>query len=309
MRVKIEWIKGRQVLDSRGRPTVEVDVGAGSYRGRFIVPSGASTGRFEAVELRDGDPDAYGGLSVMRAVDHVNQVIAPALIGRDVGEQRDLDRMLCEMDGTPNKARLGANAILGVSGAAAAAAALAAGRPLFQCLADLMDNDQLLLPMPMVNMLSGGLHAGRQIEVQDFLFVPQNTTSYPEAMERAYRVHKALRQVLEEAGYAAALVADEGGFGPPLAQSDEGLELLTRAIERAGLRPGESGAIAVDVAATHFFEDGGYRFGGEVIESGAMIDQLERWTRTFPVVSIEDGFWGGGCAGRDEVRRRRGDPT
>lgn len=291
----IKTVEGRQVWDSRGTPTVEVEVTLNQgARGRFTVPSGASTGRLEAVELRDGGP-AYAGLGVLRAVDHVNTVIAPAVRGRAAEEQADLDRLLQQLDGTPNKSRLGANALLGVSCAVAVAAARGSGLPLYQYLAHLYDPVGVMarvLPMPMINILSGGLHAGRHLEVQDFLFVPIGAACYGEAMERAHRVYHAARTLLAERGMPQALVADEGGLGPPLTHNEDGLEVLTAAIIRAGLTPGVTGAIAIDVAASHFSQGSRYHWADndDDVGSDAMVATYREWVTKYPIVSIEDGL-------------------
>ncbi len=289
----IDFVHARQILDSRGNPTVEVEVGADGATGRFQVPSGASTGRFEAVELRDGDPSQYQGLGVHRAVAHVNDLLGPAIRGWDPEDQVGIDALLCDMDGTPNKARLGANAILGLSGAVAVVAARRRRIPLYQYLAELYRaRDALAMPMPMVNMLSGGLHAGGQIDVQDYLFVPIGAPTYPEAMARVHAVRQALAQVLARHGYATALVADEGGFGPPLTSNEEGLILMTEAIDAANLKPGITGAIAVDVAATHFYQEGHYRWvaGGLDYAAVELVDVLDTWAQRYPIVSLEDGL-------------------
>ena len=289
----IDSVYARQILDSRGNPTVEVEVAVGGRTGRFQVPSGASTGRFEAVELRDGDSSQYGGLGVGQAVAHVNDILGPALRGRDPGDQAGIDALLCEMDGTANKARLGANAVLGISGAVAVAASLAREIPLYQYLAELnRQGDAMVMPMPMVNMISGGLHAGCQIDIQDYLFVPVGAETYPEAMRRVDAVRRALAEVLLQHGYSPSLVADEGGFGPPLSSNEEGLALVTESIEAAGLEPGVSGAIAMDVAATHFCRDGRYRWvdGDADYDAADLVQVLEGWTQRYPLVSMEDGL-------------------
>lgn len=294
--MEIERIYARQILDSRGVPTVEVEAFLTNGRsGRFGVPSGASTGRFEAVELRDNDPSEYGGRGVRRAVEHVNTILGPAICGRDPADQSACDAILLELDNTPDKHRLGANAILGVSGAVAAAAAAGMGLPLFRHLAALYEdkpNPDLTLPLPMVNMISGGLHAGRQIEVQDFLFVPIASRSYTEAMRRVDAVYRALKDVLADRGRPQPLVADEGGLGPALSNNEEALELLTQAIERARLRPGVEGAIAIDVAATHVCRAGRYRFASEAepFTADRMVEILTDWVARFPIVSLEDGL-------------------
>lgn len=293
--MKIAAVQGRQILDSRGNPTVEVDVTlVNGVVGRMAVPSGASTGRFEAVELRDHTAE-YGGRGVRQAVAHVNNELRLAMIGHEVQRQAELDAVMCELDGTANKSRLGANAILGVSGAVAAAAALVEGLPLYQYLASLYQptiRDQATLPMPMVNMISGGLHAGGQVDVQDYLFVPIGSETYSQAMIQVAAVRRALAQVLSERGYSSSLVADEGGFGPPLSSSAAGLELVTRAIESAGLEPGVDGAVAIDVAASHFYRQNRYHWSQERLDldGAAMVERLSEWASRFPLISIEDGL-------------------
>src|SRR5947209_602757 len=251
--VIIHHLHAREVLDSRGHPTVEVEVHChGGAHGRAIVPSGASTGRHEAVELRDGDPTRYGSKGVRRAVAHVRGQIAPRLLGLPATDQGLVDRTLCELDGTPNKSRLGANAILGVSLACAHAAAAARQQPLWRYL---NTSQAARLPLPMVNLISGGLHAGGNLEFQDFLLLPIGASSYSEALEMTVRVYRALSAVLSSHGFEGVLVGDEGGFGPRLQSNDQGIEFLVEAIEEAGLVAGQQAAVALDVASTHFFRD------------------------------------------------------
>ncbi|PSR21443.1 MAG: phosphopyruvate hydratase [Sulfobacillus acidophilus] len=298
----INSVHARQILDSRGNPTVEVEVEADGVTGRFQVPSGASTGRFEAVELRDGDRARFAGLGVSRAVGHVNELLGPAIQGWDPEDQEGIDTLLCQIDGTDNKSRLGANAILGISGAVTTVAALRRQVPLYRYVANLFHSTtDFSMPMPMVNMISGGLHAGGQIDVQDYLFVPIGSATYGEAMLHVDAVRRALVEVLIHHGYSAALVADEGGFGPPLASNEEGLSLLTEAIELAGLKPGVSGAIAVDLAASHFYREGRYRWGlgGLDVDGSGMVEVLTHWAERYPLVCLEDGLaeddWSGWC--------------
>jgi enolase len=301
---RLSHLGAREVLDSRGRPTVEVEAWVESgAKGRAIVPSGASTGRHEAHELRDHDPNRFRGLGVSRAVENVRTTIADAVRGWDVLDQAGLDRRLNELDGAPRKSRLGANAILGVSLAAAHAAAAVLKKPLYAYLHNLFcmhmhDDDagsshRASLPMPMVNMISGGLHAGRQIDLQDILFVPVGARSYSQALEWTVEVYRALGDVLRGHGEEANLVGDEGGYGPRLASNERGLERLVQAFERAGLAPGKEAAIALDVAATHFLEAGAGRYAlageGRELDAGGMVDLLESWCARYPIVSIEDG--------------------
>jgi enolase len=283
----------RQILDSRGRPTVEAEVElAGGGRGRAAAPSGASRGTAEAVELRDGDPERFEGLGVGRAVAGANGEIAAALIGLDATDQRGLDARMIALDGAPQLARLGGNAILAVSLAAARAGAKALGQPLHRRLGDLAGVAESALPTPMVNILSGGLHAAGGMDVQDFLAIPVGAQSYGEALAWALRVRAAASTLCVEAGLTT-LLADEGGLSPGFADGADALTLMVRAVERAGLRPGEDVAIALDIAASSLAEaDGRYglRRAGRVLESGEMVDLLASWTARFPIVSIEDGL-------------------
>jgi enolase len=287
---RVDRIHAREVLDSRGRPTVEAEVFAASgHVGRAIVPSGASTGRYEAVELRDGG-DRYGGLGVRKAVANVCDVLAPALVGMDVADQPGIDRTMIALDGTPDKSRLGANAILAVSLACAHAAAAGRGLPLWRYL----DSDnRSSMPLPMVNLISGGLHAGGNLDFQDFLFVPVAARSYPEALETTCAVYRCLGAVLRKRGFEGVLVGDEGGYGPRLASNEQAVEVCLEAFAMAGLTPGRESALALDVASSHFWRDGAYHLregGGIVLSSSEMVDRLERWATEYPIVSIEDGL-------------------
>jgi enolase len=287
----ITRVHAREVLDSRGNPTVEVDVHCrGGAWGRAIVPSGASTGRHEAVELRDGDPARHGGKGVRRAVANVDGVIAPRLVGLPATEQAHIDRLLCELEGTPNKSRLGANALLGVSLACAHAAAASRRQPLFRYL----DTEgRARMPLPLVNLISGGLHAGGNLDLQDFLLMPVGARSYPEALEMAVAVYRALSQVLTRHGFEGVLVGDEGGFGPRLHGNEQAIELILAAFGQAGLTPGKQAALALDVAATHFYRDGSYHLRadrGRTLRPDEMVALLARWVDAYPVFSIEDGL-------------------
>jgi enolase len=287
----IRRVRARQVLDSRGNPTVEVEVAcAGGAAARAIVPSGASTGRHEVVELRDGDPKHYQGKGVLRAVGHVREVFGPALLGWPVTEQEAIDGLLGTLDGTPDKSRLGANALLGVSLACARAAAAVRGVPLWRSL----ERDGLArLPLPMVNLISGGLHAGGNLDFQDFLLLPIGARHYSEALEMTVAVYRALGTVLTEQGYEGILVGDEGGFGPRLQTNEQAIELILEAIHRAGLDPGRDAALALDVASTHFYHDGVYRLkaeGDRELQPEEMAKRLARWSVTYPILSIEDGL-------------------
>jgi len=287
----IQRIDAREVLDSRGRPTVEVEVFCqGGAWGRAIVPSGASTGRHEAVELRDGDLARYGGKGVRRAVANVREIIAPRLLGRPVTEQQAIDATLCQFDGTPNKSHLGANAILGVSLAVAHAAAAVQQVPLWRYL----DHDGLArMPLPMVNLISGGLHAGGNLDVQDFLLLPIGARSYSEALEMTVAVYRALGDVLTRHGFEGVLVGDEGGYGPRLESNEQAIEMILLAFQKLGLAPGQQAALALDVASSHFYTDGEYRLStgnGAVLSSQEMIARLVGWVQTYPILSIEDGL-------------------
>jgi enolase len=286
----IHHIQGREVLDSRGNPTVEVEVHCpGGAWGRAIVPSGASTGRHEAVELRDGDPARFGGKGVRRAVANVNETIAPRLLGWRVTEQVEIDRELCRLDGTPNKSRLGANAILGVSVACAHAAAAVHGVPLWRHLA----KGPASIPLPMVNLISGGLHAGGNLDFQDFLLLPIGAQSFSEALAMTAGVYRNLSAILQHHGYEGVLVGDEGGFGPRLPDNERAIRLIVEAIERAGYVPGQQAALAIDVASTHFYRDGRYhlkRGGGQALSAEQLVQQLEKWADAYPILSIEDGM-------------------
>ncbi len=285
---QIDAIVGRQVLDSRGTPTVEVEVRCvGGAMGRAIVPSGASTGRHEAVELRDGDQLHYQGKGVRLAVRHVCEVLAPLLLGMPASDQEDIDRKMIDADGTPNKSVLGANAILGVSLACAHAAAGAAGKPLWQ---HLVGDAQPLLPLPMVNLISGGLHAGRNLEFQDFLFLPIGARSYSESLEMTVAVYRALSETLKQAGHEGVLVGDEGGFGPKLANNEQAVELILQAFQRVGLAPGRDAGIALDVASTHFHRQGRYHLENQSLSAAEFSAWLARWAAQYPILSIEDGM-------------------
>jgi enolase 1/2/3 len=280
-------VHARQVLDSRGNPTVEVDVFLESRAlGRAIVPSGASTGAFEAVELRDGDKGVYGGKSVLKAVANVENEIAPAIAGLDADEQRTLDRTLIELDGTPNKARLGANAILGVSLAVAKAAAARRGVPLYRWL---VDDDAHVLPVPMMNVVNGGAHAQNSLDLQEFMVVPAGADTFAEALRIGAETFHSLKNVLHERGLSTG-VGDEGGFAPELESTEAAIEAVLEAAERAGHR--ERVAIALDPAATELYGDGKYRFerqGGNR-DSAAMIAMYTDLAERYPLVSIEDGL-------------------
>lgn len=346
----IRHIRARHVLDSRGNPTVEVDVLCqGGASGRAIVPSGASTGKHEAVELRDGDPRHFRGKGVLKAVANVNDLIAPALIGFSTSEQSQIDSKLIALDGTPNKSCLGANAILGVSLACVHAAATSRSLPLWQYLATIPplpgtrgrvgaegaashsplapsgrgvggeggkpaealapssqprspeyggaglsekppSQNKACMPLPMVNMISGGLHAGGNLEFQDFLFLPLSARSFTEALEMSVAVYRALAEVLKERGFESVLIGDEGGFGPRLANNEQALDILLAAFARAGLVARNDAGIALDVASTHFQRDGRYYLRHATFEPQEMVDFLKRLVDSYPILSIEDGM-------------------
>ena len=286
----ITRVSARQVLDSRGRPTVEVDVElAGGSTGRASAPSGASTGRHEAWELRDGDISRFEGRGVSRAVGHVRTEIAGALAGLDAMSQATVDRRMIDLDGTPNLVRLGANAVLATSLAVCRAGAAAAGVPLYRHIGALAGSPRMTLPMPMVNILSGGAHAGRSMDVQDFLAVPVGARSFKDALEMAGRVRSAATELLAEGG-RTTLLADEGGLSPGFDRTEAAMDLMVAAIARAGLRPGPDVAIALDVAASELFAAGRYDLKGECREFGgeAMVGFVADLVRRYPVISVED---------------------
>lgn len=297
---QIKNLLAREVLDSRGRPTVEVEIRSICGKlGRAIAPSGASTGRHEAVELRDEDPQWYEGLGVTQAVNAVNSVIAPLLVGMNPSEQSLIDAALIAADGTQNKSKLGANAILATSMAASVVAAKTIGKPLHEHLLSLYRAKQpdihSILPLPMVNMISGGLHAGRNLDFQDFLIYPEGCSSYRAALERIVRVYRSLGRVLGRYGETYALVGDEGGYGPSLATNRTALDRIMEAIELAGFTPGTDVSIALDVAASHFYEpeSGLYRlreWGKTARPAEDMIQLLGQLVDQYPIKSIEDGL-------------------
>jgi enolase len=282
---RIARVRGRQILDSRGNPTVEVELRLESGAvGRAAVPSGASTGRFEAVELRDADPDVFGGKGVLRAVANVNGEVASALAGLDAAQQREVDRVLIELDGTTNKSRLGANAILGCSLAAAKAAAAEAGVPLYRWIGG---DEARVLPVPLMNVVNGGAHAQNTLDLQEFMVVPVGAETFSEGLRVGVEVFHALKALLHERGLATA-VGDEGGFAPDLGSSEEAIAAVLEAAERAGHR--ERVAIALDPAATELWRDASYTFEGRVAGPEGIIAYWEALADRFPVVSIEDGL-------------------
>jgi enolase 1/2/3 len=290
----ITRIHGREILDSRGNPTVEVDVWAGEAFGRAAVPSGASTGEREALELRDGDKRRYVGKGVRTAVGHVNGEIAAALTGRPL-DQRAIDQQLIALDGTSTKSRLGANALLGVSMAAARAAAAAARQPLYVHVAHLSgagdDDDQYLLPVPMMNILNGGAHADSSVDLQEFMVMPAGVPTFADALRAGTEIFHALRGILKKKGHSTG-VGDEGGFAPNLKSNREALDIVLEAIGQAGLRAGQEIFLALDVASSELWEGGRYVFkkSGEPTRTpDQMIEMYADWVRQYPIISIEDG--------------------
>ncbi len=301
---KIAELHAREVLDSRGNPTVEVEARlAGGARGRAIVPSGASTGTHEAHELRDGDKSRYRGKGVLQAVEHVERLIQPELVGVDALDQATVDALLVRLDGTRLKTRLGANALLGVSLAVAHAAAQATALPLYRYLGGVGAN---LLPVPLMNVINGGKHADNNIGVQEFMLAPLGAPNFADAVRYGAEVYQSLKALLLRDGKATA-VGDEGGFAPDLPNDEAALELLVRAIEEAGLRPGEDVSLALDPAASELAEDGKYRLNGELMPRAQAVKLYDRWTRDYPVFSIEDPFAEDDFEGFTEITQAIGD--
>ncbi len=300
----ITRVHAREILDSRGKPTVEAEVHLeGGVVGIASVPSGASTGSAEACELRDGESGRYDGQGVRRAVENVNLILGPALVGTFAGDQQGIDAALLDLDGSPNKQNLGANAILSVSLAVSRAAALSKGISLYRHI-----HDSLLaraessagdyafapvIPLPMTNMISGGKHAGGNLDIQDVLVIPKGASSYPVGLEWIVRVYRRLGELLCQDGYEGYLVGDEGGYGPRLKSNAEAMEYVVRAIEKAGLRPGEDVSLALDVASSHFYRDGQYVLKAEQdrrLTSAEMVERLAEWAAAFPIDCMEDGL-------------------
>jgi enolase len=306
--VRIDKITAREILDSRGNPTVEVDVRLrGGAFGRAAVPSGASTGEHEALELRDGKK-RYGGKGVQKAVEHVNRILAPKLKGRDARKQAEIDRFMIDLDGTPTKKRLGANAVLGVSLAVAKAAAAEAGEPLYRYLGG---RGAVTLPVPMLNILNGGAHADSSVDLQEFMVVPVGARTFADGLRMGAEVFHSLKQTLKERGYVTA-VGDEGGFAPNLPSNQDALELILVAIERAGYKPGRQIAIALDPASSEFYDGGEYVFrksDGSRRSSAGMADFYADWVERYPIVSIEDGVAENDWAGWSALTRRIGKKT
>ncbi len=303
----IVHVHGRQILDSRGNPTLEVEVTTEDGNvARAAVPSGASTGEHEACELRDADPGRYGGKGVRKAVDHVNGVLADAVTGFDSGSQLAIDAALVAADGTPNKSRLGANAILGISLACARAGAADAGLPLYRYLGG---PTARTLPVPLMNVINGGAHADNNLDFQEFMLVPHGFDRFCDALRAGVEVFHTLRRILADKGLSTS-VGDEGGFAPNLGSNAEALDLLLAAIEEAGYRPGEQVSLALDVAASEFFEDGAYVLAGEGgarLSAGELVERYEALARKVPLVSIEDGMAEDDWAGWKALTESLGD--
>lgn len=306
----ISRIRGRQIYDSRGNPTVEVDVETSDgILGRAAVPSGASTGEHEAVELRDGNPDRFLGKGVDQAVRNVNDVLAPALIGHSVFEQKQIDDSLLALDGSENKENLGANALLGVSLAAAYAAANSSGIPLFQHIGGESATD---LPLPMMNIINGGRHADNNVDMQEFMVMPAGASSFSESLRMGVEVFHRLKTVLSKKGYSTA-VGDEGGFAPNLKSNEEAIEVILQAIEAAGLRPGEDVYIALDPATTEMYSDGSYYFWksdpDNARSSEDMVSFWNEWVNQYPIISLEDGMAENDWTGWQSLTKAIGDRT
>ncbi len=288
--MKIIEVKAAEVLDSRGNPTVEVEITTDcGIKGRAIVPSGASTGEKEAVELRDNDKNRYGGKGVLKAVENVNKIIAPKVIGLDITNQRLIDKTMIDLDGTPNKAKLGANAILGVSMAAAHTAAKMLGMPLYRYIGGVNAH---MLPCPSLNVINGGSHAGNNVDFQEFMIVPHNAPDFKTAIRMGAETFHTLGKILKEKGYSTG-VGDEGGYAPELKSNEEAMEVIMEAIQKAGYKPGTDISIALDPAASSFFKDGKYVFhksDKSVKTTDEMIELWKSWVNKYPIISLEDGL-------------------
>ena len=307
-------VRGREIIDSRGNPTVEVDVAlAGGAIGRASVPSGASTGEHEAWELRDGDAKRYGGKGVLKAVENINKIIAPEISGHDATLQPAIDKIMIDLDGTPNKSRLGANAILGVSLAVAKAAAIQLNLPLFKYLGG---PNAKVLPVPMMNIINGGAHSDSPIDFQEFMIMPTGAENMEQAIRMCAEVYQFLRIILKQKGLSTA-VGDEGGFAPDLSDSESVLEVILEAVKKAGYEPGKDISIAIDAAASELYDEerGVYVFPGEgkmkgeevLRDSGEMIEYYEKLAEKFPIVSIEDGLEEDDWEGWKQMTKRLGD--
>ncbi|MFT8352227.1 phosphopyruvate hydratase [Clostridium saccharoperbutylacetonicum] len=287
--VEIIDVIGRQILDSRCFPTVEVEVYLEDGTvGRAAVPSGASTGIYEALELRDGDKDKFLGKGVLKAINNINEIIAPELIGCNVFEQTYIDKMLIDLDGTKNKEKLGANAILGVSLAVANAAAKALEIPLYRYIGGV---NAKVLPVPMMNILNGGSHADNSVDLQEFMIMPAGAPDFSEALRMCAEVYHTLKKILNNKGYSTG-IGDEGGFAPNLKSNQEALDVIIEAIEKAGYKPGEDIFIAIDAASSEYYEDGKYvlQHEGRTLTAAEMVDFFEDWVNKYPIISIEDGM-------------------
>lgn len=284
---KIKQVKARQIIDSRGNPTVEVDIILANYvLGRAAVPSGASTGEHEAIELRDGDKSVYMGKGVLKAVNNVNTIIAKAIKGKDA-DFKKIDKIVLELDGTENKSRLGANAILGVSMAVAKAAANDKDIPLYKFLGGSKAN---ILPVPLMNIINGGVHADNNLDIQEFMIMPIGAPTFSKAMQMACEVFHNLKKILHDRNLATS-VGDEGGFAPNLQSNEEALTVIMQAIEKAGYKPGKDIFIALDAASSSFYEDGKYNYNGKLVSAEDMVNVYDNMVKNFPVVSIEDGLY------------------
>lgn len=305
--MRIQNIRGREILDSRGNPTIEVEILLEcGISARAAVPSGASTGAHEAIELRDGDRKRYHGKGVLKAIQNIDQKIAPALTGQSVLDQKHLDQLICNLDGTRNKSVLGANSILGVSMAAARAAAEYSELPLYRYIGGI---NAVELPVPMLNILNGGSHADNSIDIQEFMIVPVKAPSFSEALRMSAEIFHTLKKVLRKEGHNTS-VGDEGGFAPNLKSNEAALQVIVRAIEESGYRPGEQIFIALDPAATEFFENGMYIFkksSGEKLDSAQMVDFYGELVRKYPIISIEDGLAEDDWKGWEIMTRKLGD--
>lgn len=284
---QILGLKAREILDSRGQPTVEVDVVTSEgLLGRFAVPSGASTGAHEACELRDGDKSRFHGKGVLQAIQNIEQIIAPEIEGWNILDQRGLDQVLIDLDGTPQKSKLGANALLGVSGAVAKAASETLGIPLYSYLGGPL---VARLPVPLMNILNGGVHANNGLEIQEFMIVPHVGGTFKESLRAGSEIFQTLKKVLSEKGYSVG-VGDEGGFAPKLKNHEEALDLILAAIEKSNYKPGVDVHLALDVAATEMYKDGKYKFEGQALTSEELLGVYSKWHKKYPLFSIEDGF-------------------
>jgi enolase len=302
---KIKSVKARQIIDSRGNPTIEVDVllSSGAF-GRAAVPSGASTGEHEAIELRDGDKSKFGGKGVLKAVNNVNTTIAKAIKGKDA-DYKAIDKLVIALDGTENKGNLGANAILGVSMAVAKAAADEKNLPLYRYIGG---SKAHILPVPLMNIINGGMHADNNLDVQEFMIMPAGAPTFSKAIQMACEVFHTLKSILHDKSMATS-VGDEGGFAPNLGSNEEGLDIIIAAIEKAGYKPGRDIFIALDAASTSFFKNGKYDYNGKLISADELIQAYERMVSKYPVVSIEDGLDENDWSGWKTLTNRLGKKT